>query len=117
FIFTSSIKVNGESSAPGTPFSETDGVDPQDPYSVSKWEAERALREFCARAGMEYVVVRPPLVYGPGVRANFLALAKAVNHGVPLPLGAVRNRRSLIGTDNLVSFLQRCIDHPAAGNQ
>jgi nucleoside-diphosphate-sugar epimerase len=117
FIFISSVKVNGESTAPRVPFCETDDAGPQDPYAVSKWEAELALRELCARAGMEYVVVRPPLVYGPGVRANFLALATAVKRGLPLPLGAVQNRRSLIATDNLVSFLQRCIDHPAAANE
>jgi nucleoside-diphosphate-sugar epimerase len=117
FIFLSSVKVNGESTLPGAPFSETDDAHPQDPYSISKWEAELALRELCARAGMEYVVVRPPLVYGPGVRANFLALATAVKRGLPLPLGAVRNRRSLIATDNLVNFLQRCIEHPAAANE
>lgn len=117
FVFISSVKVNGESTAAGAPFRETDEAGPQDPYSVSKWEAELALRECCARTGMEYVVVRPPLVYGPGVRANFLALAMAVRRGVPLPLGAVQNRRSLIATDNLVSFLQRCTDHPAAANE
>jgi UDP-glucose 4-epimerase len=117
FIFLSSIKVNGESTAAGARFRETDDANPQDPYSVSKWEAEAGLRELCARAGMEYVVVRPPLVYGPGVRANFLALATAVKRGIPLPLGAVQNRRSLIATDNLVSFLQQCLEHPAAANE
>ena len=117
FIFISSVKVNGESTAPGAPFRESDDARPQDPYSVSKWEAELALRDLCSRAGMEYVIVRPPLVYGPGVRANFLALAMAVKRGVPLPMGAIRNQRSLIATDNLVSFLQRCMDHPAAADE
>lgn len=117
FIFISSVKVNGESTVPGGPFRETDEADPQDPYAVSKWEAELALRELCTRAGMEYVVVRPPLVYGPGVRANFLALALAVQRGLPLPLAAVRNHRSLVATDNLVNFLQRCIEHPSAANE
>lgn len=117
FIFISSVKVNGESTAPGAPFREVDAPRPQDPYAVSKCEAEQGLQELCARTGMEYVVVRPPLVYGPGVRANFLALATAVKRGIPLPLGAIHNRRSLVGIDNLLSLLELCIEHPAAANE
>ena len=117
FVFISTVKVNGESTQPGAPFREDDHPNPEGPYAVSKLEAESGLREFCAKAGMEFVIVRPPLVYGPGVGANFLALAQAVKRGLPLPLGAIRNSRSLVGIDNLVSFLKVCIEHPAAANE
>jgi UDP-glucose 4-epimerase len=115
FIFASTVKVNGEASAM-RPFSSADRPAPTDPYAQSKWEAEQSLREFCQGADMEFVIVRPPLVYGPGVRANFLRLMQLVRSGVPLPLGAVRNRRSMVGIGNLVDFLLLCIDHPAAAN-
>ena len=111
-IFVSSIKVNGES---GT-FTERDMPAPADAYGLSKHEAEIALRATAAATGMEVVIIRPPLVYGPGVRANFAALVRAVVRGVPLPLGAVHNRRSLVAVDNLVDFILTCASHPAAAN-
>ena len=118
FLFVSSVKVNGESTAPGRPFRHDDRPQPLDPYGVSKREAEDGLREIAASSGMEIVIVRPPLVYGPGVRANFAAMVRAVRRGLPLPLGSVtHNRRSLVALDNLVDLLVTCIDHPAAAHQ
>ena len=117
FIFMSSVKVNGESSPAGRPFREDDAPDPQNPYATSKYEAELGLRQLCGETGMEFVVIRPPLVYGPEAVANFLALATAVKRGIPLPLGSIRNRRSLVGIDNLVHFTRLCMEHPAAANQ
>lgn len=117
FVFVSSVKVNGESTAIGRAFAETDAPAPQDAYALSKWEAEQGLRQIAASTGMEVVIIRPPLVYGPGVKANFAALMRAVQRGVPLPLGAVRNLRSLVGLDNLVDFIITCAHHPAAANQ
>lgn len=114
FVFVSSIKVNGEETAPGRPFTAADRPAPVDPYGISKLEAERGLQQISAETGMELVIVRPPLVYGPGVGANFRRLMRWVHKGVPLPLGAIRNRRSLIALDNLVDLIDRCIDHPAA---
>jgi UDP-4-keto-D-QuiNAc 4-reductase len=117
FIFISSVKVNGESSPAGRPFREDDPADPQNPYAISKHEAELDLRQLCGEMGMEFVVIRPPLVYGPEAVANFLALATAIKRGVPLPLGAIRNRRSLVAIDNLVHFTRLCMEHPAAANE
>lgn len=118
FVFLSSLKVMGETTPPGQPFRAGDTPAPQDAYGVSKWEAELALREVAqSSAGMEWVVVRPPLIYGPGVKANFRALMNAVAKGIPLPLGAVDNRRSLLGLDNLVDLLLSCTQHPAAAGQ
>jgi nucleoside-diphosphate-sugar epimerase len=118
FIFVSSIKVNGESTPRGGAFRETDPPSPADPYGVSKAEAEGGLRTLAAATGMEVVVIRPPLVYGPGVKANFLAMAQYLARGLPLPLGAVRdNRRTLVGIDNLVDLLVTCLDHPGAANE
>lgn len=117
FVFISSIKVIGETSKPGVPFSEDDIPLPTDAYGVSKTEAEQGLREISARSGMEVVIIRPPLVYGPGVKANFAALMRAVQRGWPLPLGAVHNRRSLVALDNLVDFIVTCTTHPQAANQ
>lgn len=118
FVYVSSVKVNGEATAPGKPFRAADTPRPEDPYGVSKWEAEQALHEIARQTGLEVVVVRPPLVYGPGVKANFASMMRAVRRGLPLPLGAVRhNRRSLVALDNLVDLLVRCIDHPAAPGQ
>ena len=113
FVYLSSIKVNGES---GT-YTESDPPAPEDAYGISKLEAEEGLRELAARTGMAVVIVRPPLVYGPGVRANFRALTKAIGSGMPLPLGAIHNRRSLIGLDNLVDFILLCVEHPDAANE
>jgi nucleoside-diphosphate-sugar epimerase len=113
FIFVSSIKVNGERTE-GRPFSAGDAPAPQDAYGRSKLEAETALREWAGQAGVELVIVRPPLVYGPGVRANFLRLMQLVKSGMPLPLGAIHNRRSMVGLSNLADFLLLCARHPAA---
>jgi nucleoside-diphosphate-sugar epimerase len=117
FVFISSIKVNGEATLPGQPFTEQDAFAPQDPYGVSKMEAEQGLHQIAAETGLEVVIIRPPLVYGPGVRANFAALMRAVARGVPLPLGAINNRRSLVALDNLLDFIVNCLSHPAAANQ
>lgn len=113
FIFLSSVKVNGEAGF----FRESDVEDPQDPYAISKCEAEQGLRRIAAETGMEVTIIRPPLVYGPGVKANFQSLMQAVRKGVPLPLGSIDNRRSLVGIDNLVDLIVTCIDHPAAANE
>lgn len=107
FVFVSSTKVGGEETL-SRPLREEDEAAPQGPYAVSKWEAEQNLNELRRETGMQITIVRPPLVYGPGVRANFLALMKAVDRGIPLPLGSVNNRRSLIYVGNLVDALLRC---------
>lgn len=117
FVFLSSVKVNGEYTLPGQAFSESDVPAPQDAYGVSKYEAEQGLRQLAADTGMEVVIIRPPLVYGPGVKANFASLMRAVQRGWPLPLGAVHNRRSLVALDNLVDFIATCVAHPQAANQ
>lgn len=116
FVFVSSIKVNGERTE-GVPYSERDTPHPEDAYGRSKWEGEQALWEHAQRAGMELVIVRPPLVYGPGVRANMAALMRAVGRGWPLPLASVRNSRSLVYVENLVDLLALCCTHPAAANE
>lgn len=117
FVFISSVKVNGECTRPGHAFSESDPAQPQDPYGLSKWEAERGLRQLALQTGMQVVIIRPPLVYGPGVKANFAALLRAVRQGLPLPLGAIHNHRSLVALDNLVDFILLCLDHPLAANE
>ena len=117
FVFLSSIKVNGEQTDPGRAFAADDPTNPQDPYAISKHEAEVGLRAIAADTGMEVVIIRPPLVYGPGVKANFVALLRAVARGVPLPLGSIHNLRSLIALPNLVDFILTCLTHPAAANQ
>lgn len=118
FVYVSSIKVHGESTLPGQMFDVTQPPNPQDAYGVSKWEAEQALAQLCESKGMELVVVRPPLVYGPGVKANLAALANVVSWGLPVPLGAITyNRRSLVGVDNLCSCLMRCVVSPQAAGQ
>lgn len=117
FIFISSVKVNGETTRMGAPFSADDLPGPQDPYAISKLEAEQGLFELAQRTGLEVVVVRPPLVYGPGVRANFQNMMRWLRLGVPLPLGGVENRRSLVALDNLVDLLVCCLEHPAAVGQ
>ncbi|MCC5870738.1 MAG: SDR family oxidoreductase [Gammaproteobacteria bacterium] len=113
-IFVSSVKVNGERTEPGRRFTFATPARPEDAYGQSKWEAEQALQSIVARTGLEVVIVRPPLVYGPHARGNFARLAGLVKQGIPLPLGAVSNRRSLVALDNLVDLLVKCIDHPAA---
>ena len=117
FIFISSIKVNGEQTRLGQPFFSHDGPLPEDFYGISKHEAEQGLRELAAETGMEVVIIRPPLVYGPGVKGNFASMIKLVGKGLPLPLGAVHNKRSLVALDNLVDLIIVCIDHLAAANQ
>lgn len=118
FVFVSTIKVNGEATAAGRPFRADDPPAPQDPYGISKCEAEQALAELAAVGGPELVIIRPPLVYGPGVRANFGSMMKWLGRGIPLPLGAVTgNRRSLVGLDNLVDFIALCLSHPAAAGE
>jgi nucleoside-diphosphate-sugar epimerase len=117
FVFVSSIKVNGEQTPPGRPFNERSACAPQDAYGQSKAEAEQSLLALAAQTGLELVIIRPPLVCGPGVKGNVARLMKLVSSGVPLPLGAIRNRRSLIGLDNLVDLLIRCVDHPSAAGQ
>ena len=116
-MFISSVKVNGESTQPGRAFTEIHAPDPQDAYGQSKHEAEQGLHQIAQETGMEVVIIRPPLVYGPGVKANFAALMRAVQRGWPLPLGAIHNQRSLVALDNLVDFIITCITHPQAANQ
>ncbi|MBI5450737.1 MAG: SDR family oxidoreductase [Gammaproteobacteria bacterium] len=115
FVFLSSIKVNGEGSERG--FSDNDAPNPQDPYAISKWEAEQVLHRIAIETGLEVVIIRPPLVYGPGVGANFLRLLRWVDKGVPLPLGMVHNQRSLIYIGNLVDAIFECIKNPAAAGK
>ena len=117
FIFISSIKVNGEQTIKNKPFSETDTANPQDAYSVSKYEAEQGLMRIAEATAMEVVIIRPPLVYGAGVKANFATMMRAVKQGIPLPFGAIHNKRSFVYVGNLVSFILLCINHPAAANQ
>ena len=117
FVFVSSIKVNGEATQPGQSFTADDIPAPLDPYAVSKLEAEQGLRKIEAQTGMGVVIVRPPLVYGAGVKANFAALLRWVGRGIPLPLGAIHNARSMVALDNLVDLLISCVKHPAAAGQ
>lgn len=119
FVYLSSIKVNGETTAPGQAFRAEDAPAPEDAYAISKHEAEIGLLTIAKETGMEVVIIRPPLVYGPGVKGNFASLVKWVRKGIPLPLGALNNKRSLVALDNLVSFIALCVDHemsPAAAN-
>ena len=117
FVFVSSVKVNGEETRLGHPYKEIDTPSPQDAYGLSKWEAEQVLSNVALETGMEVVVVRPPLIYGPGVKANFALLMRAVQRGLPIPLGAIENARSFIGLDNFVDFIYCCMTHPAAANE
>ena len=117
FVFLSSIGVNGVQTDIGKPFTEADLPQPHNPYAYSKLKAEQGLRHLSAQTGLEVVIIRPPLVYGPGVRANFAALMRGVQRGWPLPLACVRNLRSMVAMDNLVSFIATCIDHPQAANR
>lgn len=117
FVFISSVKVNGEETRLGHPYKEVDTPSPQDAYGLSKWEAEQLLSDIAFETGMEVVVVRPPLIYGPSVKANFALLMHAVQRGLPIPLGKIENARSFVGLDNLVDFIYCCMTHPAAANQ
>jgi len=115
FVFVSTVKVNGEGR--DAAYRETDVPEPEDAYAISKWEAEQGLHEIARETGLEVVILRPPLVYGPGVKANFLRLMQAIQMGWPLPLGAIRNRRSLLYLGNFVDAIHVCIEHPAAAGQ
>ena len=115
FVFISTIKVNGEGR--DVPYSEIDVVSPVDPYAISKWEAEQGLQQIAQEAGLEVVILRPPLVYGPGVKANFLRLMQLIKQGWPLPLGAIKNRRSLLYLGNFVDAIRLCVEHSAAVGQ
>jgi UDP-N-acetyl-alpha-D-quinovosamine dehydrogenase len=114
-VFISSIKVNGEETA--THYTSDSPPNPSDPYGISKWEAEQALHKIEAETGLEVVVIRPTLVYGPGVKANFLNMMKIISRGIPLPLASITNRRNLIYVGNLVDALAICATHPAAAGQ
>jgi nucleoside-diphosphate-sugar epimerase len=116
-VYVSSVKVNGECTAGTQSFIESDQADPQDPYGVSKWQAEQALQRIASETGLEIVIVRPPLVYGPGVKGNFIRLLAAIDSGVPLPLAGAQNLRSLVYVGNLVDALITCATHSAAAGQ
>ena len=117
FVFISSVKVNGNSTPPGVAFTELDAPKPQDVYGQTKHEVERSLRQLSADTGMEIVIIRAPMVYGSGAKANFAALMRAVQRGWPLPLGRIHNQRSFVALDNLVDFIVICITRPQAANQ
>ena len=120
FIYISSIKVNGEQTLPNSLFKSDDDFSTNDPYGISKYEAEQALLNLANESGMEVVIIRPPLVYGPKVKANFASLVNWVKKGIPLPFGSVENKRSFIALDNLVDFILLCADRarsPNATNQ
>ncbi|MEZ9408608.1 NAD-dependent dehydratase [Vibrio lentus] len=114
FVFVSSIKVNGEFSEPNLPFEPNLNNTPQDPYGLSKYEAEVELAKLSKETGLEVVIIRPPLVYGPGVKANFLSMMRLIDKGIPLPFGAIKNQRSLVFLDNLSDLILTCCEHPSA---
>jgi nucleoside-diphosphate-sugar epimerase len=116
FVYVSSVKVNGEMTT-DSPYQEDDNPEPEDAYGISKWEAEQVLWDVTQGTGCEAVVLRPPLMYGPGVKANFLRLMHAVQRGIPLPFAAVQNKRSLLYVDNLVDAIRVCLHHPQAAGQ
>lgn len=117
FIFMSSVKVNGESTAIDQPFKFSDVAHPQDAYGISKFEAEEGLVKVSQSTGMKVVIIRPPLIYGDGVKANFANMLKLVKFGLPLPFGAIKNKRSLIYVENLTSFIAACITNKNAANK
>jgi len=116
FVFISSIGVNGAETFQ-QPFTEIDQAHPHSPYAVSKYEAEMELQDLAAKSGMEVVIIRPPLVYGPNAPGNFGSLMRWLQRGIPLPLGAIHNQRSLVALDNLVDLILTCLTHPAAANK
>jgi len=116
FIFISSIKVNGEGEA-NRVYRFDDAAAPEDGYGLSKWEAEQALRALCSESTMELVVIRPPLIYGPGVKGNLELLAKVIDKGLPLPLGVISNQRDMLSLNNLIDLIKTCIEHPGAAGQ
>ncbi len=115
FIYISSVKVNGEGGL--LPYTERDTPKPEDTYGITKCEAEQVLRDMSAKTGLEVVIIRPPLVYGPGVKANFLQLMKWATSGLPLPLGSIHNRRSMIYLGNLIDAIMTCAIHPGAAGE
>jgi nucleoside-diphosphate-sugar epimerase len=117
FVYLSSIKVHGEETPHISPYTELDVLSPQDPYGMSKWEAENQLKKLAHQTRLEVVILRPPLVYGPRVKANFLQMIRTVKKGIPLPLGAIRNQRSLVYVENLADAIINAAIHPAAANQ
>ncbi len=117
FIFISSIKVNGEETKPHRPYTEGDLPAPKSFYGISKLEAEYKLKNLVTETGMELVIIRPSLVYGPGVQGNLRKLISWVEVGIPLPFGAIKNKRSFVGIDNLAGLITRCLEHPAAANE
>ncbi|MEO9522550.1 UDP-glucose 4-epimerase family protein [Marinobacter alexandrii] len=117
FVFISSIKVNGEQTTSGHCFTADDVPAPEDPYGISKREAEEGLQQIAEETGLEVVIIRPPLVYGQGVKGNFANMTKLIAKGFPLPLGAIHNKRSLVALDNLLDLIINCIANPAAANQ
>ncbi len=117
FIFISSIKVNGECTPPEYPYTADSLPDPVDDYGISKHEAEIGLKKIAAETSMEVVIIRPTLVYGPGVKANFLTMMRIVDKGIPLPFGRISNKRSMVALDNLVDFVFHCLLHPNAANE
>lgn len=117
FVFVSSIKVNGEQTPFGQRYTSNDAPKPSDPYGISKCEAEDGLRRIATETGMEVVIIRPVLVYGPGVKGNFLSMMRWLHKGIPLPMGALNNLRSFVALDNLVDLIVTCLQHPAAANQ
>lgn len=117
FIFLSSIKVNGELTKTNSYFSFRDKASPKDPYSISKWEAEQTLLEIAAKTNLKIVIIRSPLVYGPGVKGNFLSLLNLLDRGIPLPFGGIKNKRSLVGLNNLIDLIITCTERPAAANK
>jgi len=117
FIFLSSIKVNGESTKPNKPFKHNHPSNPSDPYAQSKHEAEQELKKIANTSKMEIVIIRPPLIYGPQVKANFKKMIQWVQKGIPLPLGAINNKRSFVSLDNLTDLITLCLQHPKAANQ
>jgi len=116
FIFISSIKVNGEGES-SRAYRFDDTAAPEDDYGLSKWEAEQGLKALCSESAMELVVIRPPLIYGPGVKGNLALLAKVIDKGLPLPLGAIKNQRDMLSLNNLIDLIKTCIEHPAAAGQ
>lgn len=117
FVFLSTVKVNGESTSDRAPFSESDICQPDDPYAISKWEAEQGLFHISSTTPMESVIIRAPLIYGPGVKGNFATLYKFIEKGFPLPLASIKNQRSLLALDNLLSFINICLTHQMAANE
>jgi nucleoside-diphosphate-sugar epimerase len=116
-VYVSTVGVNGRSTSRTRPFTEEDQPVPHNPYALSKWEAERVLRRVSTETGLEVAILRPPLVYGPGVKANFLSLMRLADRGFPLPLGAVENRRSLVYVGNLADAVLACLRHPRAAGE